>query len=226
WLERDKPTPLRKPGNLRSPTGIVSLPLPQPSDWGLPFAREKLVEAGERAAHARLERALERCLPSYSTTRDTPAAVNGTSRLSQDLRHGLLSVRTVYARICGAAQDHLGSPGPETLVKELAWREFHMAILKHHPEVLHEEFQPEWRGLPWKGPDERFETWKAGHTGFPIVDAGMRELLATGHMHNRLRMITAMFLTKDLRIDWRLGERFFMRHLVDGEIASNNGGWQ
>ena len=111
-------------------------------------------------------------------------------------------------------------------LKELAWREFYFAILHHFPNVLEEEFNPEWRGLPWDAPNENFEAWKNGRTGFPIVDAGMRELLATGFMHNRVRMITAMFLTKDLHIDWRLGESYFMQHLLDGEIASNNGGWQ
>jgi deoxyribodipyrimidine photo-lyase len=101
-----------------------------------------------------------------------------------------------------------------------------MGILWHFPNVLEEEFNPDWRGLWWQEPNENFEAWKQGHTGFPLVDAGMRELLATGHMHNRLRMIVAMFLTKDLHIDWRLGEQFFHQHLVDAEIASNNGGWQ
>jgi deoxyribodipyrimidine photo-lyase len=92
--------------------------------------------------------------------------------------------------------------------------------------VLDLEFNAEFRGLPWDEPGEAFEAWKAGRTGFPIIDAAMRQMLATGFMHNRARMITAMFLTKDLHIDWRLGESFFMRHLIDGEIASNNGGWQ
>jgi deoxyribodipyrimidine photo-lyase len=101
-----------------------------------------------------------------------------------------------------------------------------MAILSHFPNVLEEEFNPDWRGLWWAEPGAEFEAWKEGRTGFPIIDAGMRELLATGFMRNRLRMITAMFLTKDLHIDWRLGEQFFLQHLVDGEIASNNGGWQ
>jgi deoxyribodipyrimidine photo-lyase len=92
--------------------------------------------------------------------------------------------------------------------------------------VLEEEFNPDWRGIPWDEPGAHFDAWREGRTGFPIVDAGMRELLATGFMHNRVRMITAMFLTKDLHHDWKLGESHFMQHLVDGEIASNNGGWQ
>jgi deoxyribodipyrimidine photo-lyase len=108
----------------------------------------------------------------------------------------------------------------------LAWREFYLAILWFYPEVFEEEFAPEFRGLPWPGREDHFEAWCRGMTGFPIVDAGIRELLATGFMHNRVRMIVSMFLTKDLHCHWRLGESFFMRHLVDGENASNNGGWQ
>jgi len=111
-------------------------------------------------------------------------------------------------------------------IKELVWRDFYMQILWHYPEALKYEFNPSWRGLPWAEAGELFEAWKEGRTGFPIIDAGIREMLQTGFMHNRVRMIVAMFLTKDLHIDWRLGESFFMQHLVDGEIASNNGGWQ
>ena len=140
----------------------------------------------------------------------------------------MLSIRGVYAAVeaghkAAAAADRIGFA---TLLKELAWREFYFAILRHFPEVLALELAAQWRGLPWSEPDGKLDAWQYGRTGFPIVDAGMRELLATGHMHNRLRMITAMFLTKDLHYDWRLGEAWFMRHLVDGEIASNNGGWQ
>jgi deoxyribodipyrimidine photo-lyase len=116
--------------------------------------------------------------------------------------------------------------GIHTFLKELAWREFYFAILAHFPQVLQEEFAPQWRELPWDEPDEKLLAWQTGTTGFPIVDAGMRELLATGFMHNRVRMITAMFFTKDLHYDWRTGESWFMQHLLDGEIASNNGGWQ
>jgi deoxyribodipyrimidine photo-lyase len=113
-----------------------------------------------------------------------------------------------------------------TFVKELAWREFYMAVLAHWPEVLETDFNPAFRNMSWDSPEDLIEAWQQGRTGFPIVDAGMRQLLATGWMHNRVRMIVSMFLTKDLHTHWRLGESFFMQHLVDGEIASNNGGWQ
>jgi deoxyribodipyrimidine photo-lyase len=134
----------------------------------------------------------------------------------------------VYAETLRAMADAPASRrgGFEVFIKELAWREFYFAILHHFPNVLNEEFNPDWRGLPWDEPGESFDTWCEGRTGFPIVDAGMRELMETGFMHNRVRMIVAMFLTKDLHHDWKLGESHFLQHLVDGEIASNNGGWQ
>jgi deoxyribodipyrimidine photo-lyase len=227
WLAMEKAPPLGKPGNLRTPAEIPSKPLPTPSHWGLKAGDAQLVEPGERAARQRLKRAAEKIIAHYGARRDQPAA-DGTSRLSQDLRFGLLSIRTVHAEAlkARAAANAAGRAGIDVFIKELAWREFYFAILHHYPEVLEVEFNPDWRGLPWDEPDARFALWQQGRSGFPIVDAGMRELLATGHMHNRLRMITAMFLTKDLHLDWKLGESFFMQHLVDGEIASNNGGWQ
>jgi deoxyribodipyrimidine photo-lyase len=231
WLAREKPEPLGKPGRLNTPAGVRSLDLPTNAHWKLPEPEGcELLEAGERAALGRLEAAVSGGIQRYKELRDLPAAA-GTSRLSQDLRFGLVSPRTVYRRAMearAATRSKAEQEGIDTFIKELAWREFYLAILWHFPEVLGEEFSQDWRGLWWAEPEgnANFEAWKAGRTGFPIVDAGMRELLATGHMHNRLRMITAMFLTKDLHIDWRLGEQFFMQHLVDGEIASNNGGWQ
>jgi deoxyribodipyrimidine photo-lyase len=228
WLALEKPRPLPKPGPLHSPADIPTLPLPGNDHWGLPEPTEEIIEAGERAALERLKRATEGRIQNYGLKRDSPAEA-GTSRLSQDLRFGLLSPRTIYAK---ARQAQAAAAAPEAragidiFIKELAWREFYMALLRHFPNVLDEEFNADWRGLWWQEPDANFEAWQQGRTGFPLVDAGIRELLATGHMHNRLRMIVAMFLTKDLHIDWRLGERFFMQHLIDGEIASNNGGWQ
>jgi deoxyribodipyrimidine photo-lyase len=224
WLALPKAKPLAKPRALGTPEKIFSLPLPTPARWKLSEPSAQILEPGERAARERLKRAIAGKIQAYAAKRDLPAA-DGTSRLSQDLRFGLLSIRTVFAE-CIKARDQSAAAGIDVFIKELAWREFYFAILHHFPNVLDEEFNPEWRGLPWDEPDERFELWKQGRTGFPIVDAGMRELLATGFMHNRVRMITAMFLTKDLHLDWKLGESHFMQHLVDGEIASNNGGWQ
>jgi deoxyribodipyrimidine photo-lyase len=227
WLNLEKSAPIGTPANLRTPADVASRPLPSLADWGLKVPSATTVVPGERAARQRLKHAINGIIQAYGQTRDVPSA-DGTSRLSQDLRFGLLSIRTVYAAAikARAAANAAGRAGIDIFIKELAWREFYFAILYHFPNVLNEEFNPDWRGLPWVVPGENFERWKQGLTGFPIVDAGMRQLRETGFMHNRLRMITAMFLTKDLHHDWKLGESWFMRQLVDGEIASNNGGWQ
>lgn len=227
WLGLEKKNPRGKPAPLNTPKGISSHPLPTVEVWGLAIPSTQLIEPGERAARERLNSCIAGKVQTYAEMRDFPGA-SGTTRISQDLRHGLLSIRTVFAECqkARAAADPAGRTSIDIFIKELAWREFYFAILHHFPQVLDEEFNADWRGLPWDEPGDLFERWKSGTTGFPIVDAGMRELQATGFMHNRVRMITAMFLTKDLHIDWKLGESWFMQQLLDGEIASNNGGWQ
>ncbi len=217
WLALEKPKSTGTPKKIQTPPEIATLPLPTLKTWDLEFDGEDVLTGGERAARDRMESALSGRLESYDDQRDIPSLL-GTSRLSQDLRFGTISVRELYHKAKERAS-------PQYL-KELAWREFYFQILSHFPEVLTHEFKSDWRGLPWYEPDEKFTAWKTGQTGFPIIDAGIRELLATGFMHNRVRMIVAMFLTKDLHLDWRLGEQFFLQHLIDGEIASNNGGWQ
>jgi len=226
WSRLPKPAPAGKIRALRTPENIASEPLPTPEDWGLASAGG-IVEPGERAARERFKNFLAGPLARYGAERDLLAAA-GTSRLSQDLRFGLLSIREVFAK-CDAKARELPAaarPGAEKFLCELAWREFYMQILWHWPEVLEHEFDPKYRGLGWRRDERDFARWRAGETGFPIVDAAMRQLAQTGFMHNRARMIVAMFLTKDLRLDWRLGEQWFMQQLTDGEIASNNGGWQ
>lgn len=227
WSAQPKATPVPTVRTLRSPAGVASDPPPTLATWSLTDNGARTLPGGEAAARKRLQTALRERLATYQETRDLPAT-DGTSRLSQDLRFGLLSVRTIYQKV-SETMESAPPAARESLsgfIRELAWREFYIAILHHFPEVLDLEFAPQWRGLPWEKPDWKLAAWQTGRTGFPIVDAGMRELLATGHMHNRVRMIVAMFLTKDLRYDWRIGESWFMRHLADGEIASNNGGWQ
>jgi deoxyribodipyrimidine photo-lyase len=227
WLAAAKEAPVPTVGALHTPPHLRSDPLPTLAEWGLPQPASGILRAGERAAGERLTDALEHRLGCYHAQRDLPA-VAGTARISQDLRFGALSIRSIYAKVATAhdAAAPAQRRGYQTFLNELAWREFYFAILRHFPEVLEVEFAPQWRGLPWAEPDAKLGAWQLGRTGFPIIDAGMRELLATGHMHNRARMLTAMFLTKDLHYDWRLGEAWFMQHLVDGEIAANNGGWQ
>lgn len=156
---------------------------------------------------------------AYKNRRDFMGS-EGTSRLSPYLRFGLISVRE-----CFRLASELGSA--ETWLKELVWREFYAMILYHFPESAHTEWNPAYRGrLEWSGNADHIEAWKKGKTGYPVVDAAMRELLETGWMHNRARMIAASFLTKDLRIDWRVGEEHFAQYLMDYEMASNVGGWQ
>ncbi len=231
WFDQNKDEPLGRPRTITTPHGIDSLPLPTLDTWKLSLDRDlDLVPPGERAARDRLKKALDGPLLRYADKRNDPSA-ESTSRLGPDLRFGTISVREVFHRARKAADETDSAnhrKSLHTFQKQLAWREFFMAILGHFPNVLDEEFNPTWRGLAWDDPgkQDRFERWREGRTGFPIVDAGMRQLLATGYMHNRVRMIVAMFLTKDLHLHWRLGESHFMRHLVDGEIANNNGGWQ
>jgi deoxyribodipyrimidine photo-lyase len=181
---------------------------------------------GATAARRRLARFIAHGLERYAAARDFPA-VPAISRLSADLRFGTLSPRTVaWAALETAGGRRSLRPSVEKFVSELRWRDFYAHVLWHFPHCETGAFRREYDDLRWEGERAHVERWQQGHTGYPIVDAGMRELLATGFMHNRVRMIVASFLTKDLLLDWRLGERHFMRHLVDGDLASNNGGWQ
>ena len=217
---------------VHTPPDIKSLPLPDLSHWKLKSEGAKIIEAGEKAARGRLASFVKAqgAIKRYAEGR-TELTGPTTSRFSQDLRWGLLSAREIYHRCREVAGllDAKGQDSVQKFISEIAWRDFYFQILFHYPNILDEDFSPATRGLPWKEAkdhEEEFKRWCEGTTGFPIVDAGMRQLSATGYMHNRLRMIVAMFLTKDLRVYWRDGEAFFMRKLVCGDIASNNGGWQ
>lgn len=158
----------------------------------------------------------DQVLLDYADIRDIPG-VSGTSRLSVHLRFGTISIRELVIRAAAVSEKYLN---------ELIWREFYMMIIWHFPQVVHQAFKPAYDRIRWRSAPEEFDAWCEGRTGFPLVDAGMRELMATGYMHNRVRMITASFLTKHLLINWRLGEAWFARHLLDFELSSNNGGWQ
>jgi len=227
WNRLDKPMPSGRLRKLQTPDGMVCGPLPRLEDWRIAEPGEGSLEPGERAARARLSAFLKDGLARYKECRERPAD-RGASRLSQDLRFGLVSIREIYRRCVERARAFApsGRESVAVFLNELAWREFYMQILWHWPEVLEREFNPRYRNLRWWGSGDTLRQWRAGETGFPVVDAAMRQLKATGFMHNRCRMITAMFLTKDLGVDWREGERYFMQQLTDGEIASNNGGWQ
>jgi deoxyribodipyrimidine photo-lyase len=155
-------------------------------------------------------------LSDYAASRDYPSK-NGTSRLGVHLRFGTISIREAV---------QFGQTYSDTWLNELIWREFYSMILAHFPEVTNNAFKPAYDFIAWRNDENEFEKWCNGSTGYPIVDAGMRELVSTGYMHNRVRMIAASFLTKHLLIDWRWGEAFFAKHLLDFDLASNNGGWQ
>ena len=191
-------------------------------------ASESPFPAGEAEAQRRLSAFTENSIWRYTDDRNR-MALEGTSGLSPYLRFGMLSARqAAHAAMQaeGWARDPLGRQGAETWLNELIWREFYAAILYHFPQVRRTAFRPELRRIPWRNDPAEFEAWCEGRTGYPVVDAAIRQMNATGWMHNRARMIAASFLVKDLLVDWRQGERFFMQQLLDGDPAANNGGWQ
>jgi deoxyribodipyrimidine photo-lyase len=209
------------------------LELPEPLDlgsiaWrpldGLPIAGDSRTEAtcpepGEPGARVAWELFRTTRLATYAATRDHPA-LDATSRLSPYLKVGALHPRTLLADL---------GPDDDAFRRQLAWREFYAAVLYHRPSTARSCFQPHMEGMRYdhgSAADGRFAAWATGRTGFPLVDAGMRQLRAQGWMHNRLRMITASFLVKDLHIDWTRGARHFMVNLIDGDLASNQHNWQ
>ncbi|NWB86388.1 deoxyribodipyrimidine photo-lyase [Pseudomonas gingeri] len=191
-------------------------------------ALRHLWPAGEDEARRRLSTFAEQQIDYYQSERDFPAKP-GTSQLSAYLAAGVISPRQcLHAALQGnQGEFDSGSIGAVTWINELLWREFYKHILVGYPRVSKQRaFRVETEALAWRQVPEELAAWQEARTGLPIIDAAMRQLLETGWMHNRLRMVVAMFLTKNLLIDWREGERFFMRHLIDGDLAANNGGWQ
>ncbi|MGF6590335.1 deoxyribodipyrimidine photo-lyase [Pseudomonas sp. 2835] len=222
--------PLVKAIKAQAPMPIASDPVPaEVAGFNTPSqALRELWPAGEEEAQRRLQRFIDECAEDYQEHRDFPA-VAGTSQLSAYLAAGVISPRQCLHAALGHnfGEFDSGNRGLVTWINELLWREFYKHILVGYPRVsMHRAFRPETEALPWRHAPDELKAWQQGQTGIPIIDAAMRQLLATGWMHNRLRMVVAMFLTKNLLIDWREGERFFMRHLIDGDLAANNGGWQ
>lgn len=231
-LERLRATP---PVCLPVPEAQPRPPIPSDTPPALPAGFPAPADAlrvqwpaGETEARARLEAFAESDLARYHEARDPPA-VDGTSRLSAPLAVGALSVRQcLHAALAhNAGEWDSGGQGPRTWIDELLWREFYRHVLVGYPRVSKgRAFRLETESLRWRQAPEDLRAWQEGRTGVPLVDAAMRQMLALGWMHNRLRMVAAMFLSKNLLIDWREGERYFMGHLIDGDFASNNGGWQ
>lgn len=218
---------LDAPRRIATPNSLDSLPIPAEPGLpeGVPFP------AGEAEAQRRLRAFIEvdgAAIARYRNDRNRPD-LEGTSRLSPYLRFGMLSARqavTASRTARQAARTSDACYGSDTWLSELIWREFYVAILYHFPHVRSGSFQRHYDHIPWTNDEADFVAWCEGRTGYPIVDAAMRQLVQTGWMHNRSRMIVASFLVKDLLIDWRWGERYFMQHLLDGDPANNNGGWQ
>ncbi len=184
----------------------------------------EIPRAGSIAAFERLNQ-FKSALDSYGDQRDIPS-IDGTSKLAMFFKNGSLTPAQVIAHLGLEATPLKSDRGPTKFLKEIVWREFYYSILWHRPDVEKTAFLPHYADLAWENRKDWFEAWKEGRTGYPIVDAGMRQLKNTGWMHNRVRMIVASFLTKDLLIDWRWGENHFMKELLDGDLAPNNGGWQ
>ncbi len=193
---------------------------PMPALEALRFERAEPPLPAGMSGGARLWKAFRNRLADYAARRDFPALA-GTSRLSVHLRFGTVSIRELVRH---ARARH--SAGAETWLSELIWREFYFAILAVRPDVVDHAFRRAYDDLQWENDEAGFRAWCEGRTGYPLVDSAMRELNATGAMHNRLRMVTASFLVKDLGVDWRRGERYFANKLLDYDLAANNGGWQ
>jgi deoxyribodipyrimidine photo-lyase len=229
WKTKAVPPPrpkLKKIG-VKSPV-LRSDELPNdPAELGHPNV-QTLWPAGERGALEALRNFISGPVYDYAVNRNL-VSVEGSSQLSPHLRCGTIGVRTVLAEIA-KARNAAGTPARkqscEAFQNELIWREFYLQVLHNFPHVAQGAFRSEYNRLEWSDNEHHFKAWCQGQTGYPIVDAAMRCLNQTGWMHNRLRMIVAMFLTKDLLINWQWGERYFMQQLVDGDMAANNGGWQ
>ena len=215
------------PARMRWTDVICSDALPADSAaFGLPCT-QTVFAAGETAAQQQLENFLTRKVYAYAEARDR-VDMEGTSTLSAHLRAGTIGIRTVMSKLTTARAKGTAAQqrSCEVFLNELIWREFYFQVLHNFPHVMRGAFRPEYDALAWSDNEEDFRAWCEGQTGYPIIDAALRCLKATGWMHNRLRMIVAMFLTKDLLINWQRGERYFMQQLVDGDMAANNGGWQ
>jgi len=200
--------------------------LPTKPDWA--SGLRDAWTPGEDAAQSRLHDFIDAAVFDYQDKRNLPG-VSGTSRLSPHLHFGEIGPRQIWHTVIASALDQTGSPmprGAETYLSEIAWREFSYHLLFHFPELPLKPLRTEFSNFPWANDPDALSAWQRGATGYPIVDAGMRELWTTGWMHNRVRMIVASFLIKDLLIDWQTGEKWFWDTLVDADLASNAASWQ
>lgn len=236
WSSKPKLTPV---ATLHDVTGLTAaemeiaqqagvIPLPTAKDLGFVWDNELVIAPGEAAAQERLDEFSNRYLTEYREQRNFPA-INATSQLSAANKFGAIGIRTVWAATL-AALENSRSDEAEASIKawqqELAWREFYQHGMYNFPHLASEAYRAPFKNFPYENNAEYFQAWCEGKTGYPIVDAAMRQLNTIGWMHNRCRMIVASFLTKDLLVDHRLGEKYFYQKLIDGDLSANNGGWQ
>ncbi len=236
WISHSKTTPIEPiqqltglseiEQELAHQTGAIALPTGK--DLGLVWEHPFLVEPGEKAAQIKLEEFGENAIYNYDQQRNFPG-INGTSLLSAPLKFGTIGIRTVWdatRKALTKSSTDESRKNIQTWQQELAWREFYQHAIYNFPKLADGAYRTVFQNFPWDHNQEHFQAWCTGKTGYPIIDAAMRQLNQTGWMHNRCRMIVASFLTKDLIINWQWGEKYFMQTLYDGDLAANNGGWQ
>jgi deoxyribodipyrimidine photo-lyase len=236
WIKQEKDSSFAKLDNIiglddreleiAKKQGAIDLPTAQ--DLGFIWKNDLLLAGGETAARERLEFFCQNAIYNYQEDRNYPA-IDGTSQLSAALKFGAIGIRMIWQATIEALTNSNSdetTASIQTWQQELAWREFYQHCLYFFPELAEGAYRKEFKDFPWENNEKHFQAWCEGKTGYPIVDAAMRQLNETGWMHNRCRMIVASFLTKDLTIDWRWGEKYFMQKLYDGDLAANNGGWQ
>ncbi len=236
WNSQPKPAPVAvklpaselTPAERQALTQLPTISLPTAADLGFVWDQPLIFEPGTRAAARQLAGFCHRSIFGYDEQRNYPA-ISGTSGLSAALKFGTIGIRTVWAATMTAmveTNSDQARAGITTWQQELAWREFYQQALYHFPSLAQGAYRDHFKHFPWTNDKTQFKAWCEGKTGYPIVDAAMRQLNQTGWMHNRCRMIVASFLTKDLIINWQWGEKYFMQTLIDGDLAANNGGWQ
>jgi len=227
WQDREKDD-VRDPPSADALADVSGDELPSLPALGFDAPDAALPDASHDAAVSRLDDFCGDDVFDYENGREYPAR-EGTSRISQDLKFGTLGVREAYARTEEAMADAAGDDERENVEEfqsQLAWREFYAQVLYFNPDVVTENYKDYENEIEWRDDENEIEAWKAGETGYPIVDAGMRQLRAEAYVHNRVRMIVASFLTKDLLTDWRVGYDHYREYLVDHDTANDNGGWQ
>ncbi|WP_193197458.1 deoxyribodipyrimidine photo-lyase, 8-HDF type [Nostoc sp. MG11] len=236
WISKPKANPVETLQNTEGLTAkeqeiakqAGAIALPSAKDLGFIWDGELILSPGEAAAQARLEEFTTRAITEYQEQRNFPA-VDGTSQLSAALKFGVIGIRNVWQATIEVLENSRSdetAANIRTWQQELAWREFYQHAMYNFPELADGAYRETFKSFPWETNEEHFQAWCEGKTGYPIVDAAMRQMNEIGWMHNRCRMIVASFLTKDLLINPQLGEKYFMQHLIDGDLSANNGGWQ